>query len=657
MATDFSAEELQRAAQDYADEIRRTGAVSRETANAFRDATLGIRGFTRQVEYNQKELARSLQALGQSIASGREGIGLLADVTQKSGTALGDQFTKFSKALGFAADGMGKFAAESLKQAQVLQTAFQQLSKVGSVGASGMSGVFDTLQQFNYAVSDAGAAQLAALMKDNAETLQMFGGSVMKGTQEFGKIADVVHSSDLNVAFRNLGMQTDDVNRSMVAMIRMQRQTGEQTAKSAKEQYEAVRKYVAEQDALTKLTGQTREAQEAAREAMMKDSMARAALRDLEKRAQAGDTEAAAQKAQLEKINAAFAQFGPEVQKGMRDLFLARTQGTQLTAEAIKAEQTLGGYSDMLLDTTQDLGQMRESVGKVMRANEDNAIGLAKVGAEYGFAYNTQADMNEATKDNAEAFKTAKEATKNLMGGTDKLTDTVSKVDLEFNKFRRGLENINNEVLSKIVLPGVKLGQQGSALTNELLADTVKNLRDVVGKLNLPFAVPGADMAQQMAIRLEREARYGTGQPTAGPSGPATTPPFLPPAAPGPAGTTPSFSFPNFRLPEMPNVTDFLNDLMRRFQNPTTGTGAGSQPTPAGPAGREYQRPETPPRGPDVERPPQGEREQSSLTDTMTRTLDQLLQTMRDQALVTDDMRSALNSIRDINTRILQIQQ
>ena len=260
------------------------GWISQKQYNdAIKDAKAGIQGYTKNLEASMKQLGTSMKTLGKDMYAGKQGASVLNDSMASGADAVAAYASKFGpagQALGLFTKAVAGFAAAALKQSDALFESYTKISKAGVVGAEAMDEVRVQMKQFGYTIDQ--LDNLNAVLSKNSKNLGTFYHSALEGARVFGDAANSLQNSkELRTQLFNLGLTVDDINDGIGGYIaqqgklgRLQGQTGEQLAASTFE-------YLKQLDAVTKLTGMSRQEQEDAREQAMQVEAFYAGLADL----------------------------------------------------------------------------------------------------------------------------------------------------------------------------------------------------------------------------------------------------------------------------------------------------------------------------------------------------------------------------------------
>jgi hypothetical protein len=164
-----------------------------------------------------------------------------------------------------------------------------------------MRTIFDNMQKFGYGIEE--LDKMTALVKENSKALSTFGGTVLDGTQRFADSMKEIQRNPIGRQFQQMGYTIDDINRSGAGFIKLQQMLGQTQSSIQKNLTDGTVKYMNELDLLARITGDTREAQEAKiKEAMAEDAFA-ATMDELREQAAAGDASAEARMNKLDLLN------------------------------------------------------------------------------------------------------------------------------------------------------------------------------------------------------------------------------------------------------------------------------------------------------------------------------------------------------------------
>jgi len=279
MANFDSPEEIQQYLEDVA---RSFGKNSEEYVNALKDAEVGIRGYTRNLQSAFEKLGTSAKALGADMYKGTKGVGQFGGMLEDGAgfiKAYGEKFGPAGRAIANFTIAVAKFATASLKMSDQLYTSYEKISRAGVVGADAMSEVYDNLRNFGYTIDELG--NLGELLSKNSKNFGLFFTSALTGARTFGQVASSIQNSGLREQFFRMGISVDDINDGIAGYIVQQGKLGQIQGKSVDQLAKGSEAYIKELDILTKLTGLTRQEQEEAREQALQIEAFYAGLADL----------------------------------------------------------------------------------------------------------------------------------------------------------------------------------------------------------------------------------------------------------------------------------------------------------------------------------------------------------------------------------------
>jgi muramidase (phage lysozyme) len=494
MAEQMTPEEIQRVFDAYNDELLRTGRVTKETADAFADAKTGIRNYTFQLNQSLKSLGQASLDLAGAMNKGEQGASVYNN-SLKAGADAIDAFAAKFGILGRIIGGLitagAKYVIAVNEQSDKLFASYQQLSRVGAAGASGMTGVFKSMQDFGYNIEQLG--EFGNLIKANSESLAMFGTNVSAGTKGLADVAKGIQRTGLQTQFLTLGMTVDQINQGIAGYIAINSRLGLTQTKTTKELENGAAAYLKQQDLLTKLTGKNAETIENEEKARQSDQQYRAIMRDLSKREQAGDV-AAGEK--INQIRIAMAQLGPEGKKALQQAMTgfagAGKEGEKLLRTSARgfsyASDPLFKASTYLQTITEDGAQRMDQFGN----------GLAKLGLYNDvftdFAESADSETLSMTKSYAQREKEAKDALDNQITGAEGAIKAQVGMRQEQMEATRALQTFVNQgvnrttaamsklsgaietVVSKIPGTGPDTGTTGTGRGN------VSSLLDIIGR-------------------------------------------------------------------------------------------------------------------------------------------------------------------------------
>lgn len=267
MADMYTPEEINEIFQKYNEALANAGGdiskVSKDLTNEFKDAQKGIKNYTYQMNQSLKQLGSSITGIGKSLAAGEQGASVFNDSIKSAGDFIG----KWASARGpwgiagaMIVKGAATYVQAVNKQADALYKSYQEISRAGAIGAGGMSEVYDRLKQFGYGMKE--LDQLSSLLSENSQVLAKFGGTAFDGGRQLANLADDLQHSKLGERLMNMGMSVDEINKGAVAYVKQQTMLGQSQTTMNRNLANEASRYLENLEALSRLTGQSRQQQE-----------------------------------------------------------------------------------------------------------------------------------------------------------------------------------------------------------------------------------------------------------------------------------------------------------------------------------------------------------------------------------------------------------
>lgn len=199
---------------------------------------------------------------GKAMVSAQEGTGKYAGAIQAAGTAantLASNFGVIGKSIGFVVDIFAKLAGGALKQNDALIKTYRSLSQVGDLGRS-VTEIKNSMLEAGFDIDEASDVYVNALTKA-APGLATFAGTVSDGVTALHANFDAVKLSEKQ--FQRLGMSQEELFDRTATFMGLLGASGGASKKSANELSKATSQYLENLVAISELTGQSRDAQEA----------------------------------------------------------------------------------------------------------------------------------------------------------------------------------------------------------------------------------------------------------------------------------------------------------------------------------------------------------------------------------------------------------
>ena len=307
--------ELAEVTQRAADEMQRYGSVSRATMDemkrlqqstarltsgtnsltgAFGRAGTSVNNAADQFERAGNKFAGALEdgvdavlAMGSSLYRGEKGAATFnrsIELASRSVQGMVGGITKLIPGLNLAGVGVNLsvkaltvLATSATQQADALYNAFSALTKSGGSAADGMTGVFETAKGLGLTMNE--LSVLTEAVGQRAGDFALFGGTVFDARKRLGQMGDALRGS--REQFFSLGMTLPDVTEGLANYIALQGRLGRGQTQTTEQLAVSAKKYLMEQDAVTRALGLTRQEQERAQQRALVDQQFRAKIQML----------------------------------------------------------------------------------------------------------------------------------------------------------------------------------------------------------------------------------------------------------------------------------------------------------------------------------------------------------------------------------------
>ena len=246
-------------------EMQRYGKLTGATADALRDAEVGVKGFSDALRTGPKAVVEASTSLASAMYKGEKGaaafnksVDAMAQAADSAVTVLmamipgGPVIKAVVAGLGFLAKAIIKTAAEAEKLAAVqgdaLYDTYQKLGKSGLVAAGGTTQLGKDLYKLGLSFTE--AESMVTLFSENSQDLAMFGKTAFQGAEAFTGIVNA--AKPYRESLQRLGLSQVEQNEAVMGYIKMQTRLGN-AGKIQAQGYEATaaaaNKYIEEQDA------------------------------------------------------------------------------------------------------------------------------------------------------------------------------------------------------------------------------------------------------------------------------------------------------------------------------------------------------------------------------------------------------------------------
>jgi hypothetical protein len=486
-------DELARIMEQVNREMAYYGQITKTTADQKLDAEVqastGMKNFTKASGTAADavgHLASAGMAAGKAMLDGKKGAAAFnesIDGLSKAATAAGVALTLLIPggalikgivagftALTAATAGMVKASNE---MADKIYKGYSGLAKSGAAASDGMTGVYNDAKKLGLSMNDLDS--FVGLVGENAKDLALFSGSVFEGRKQFADIGQAMEPYRKSLIAA--GMTQEQINEGTMQYIRLQTRVGLAQNKTTQELADGAKKYLQEQDALTKLTGQSRQEQESAMEEARSQMRFRAKLEEMRG---SGDEKQIAAAAQLEKTYVLLRSQSKEAAQGFGDMTtgMIGTEASQkllmsTNGEALQTANQMVAGQKSAIEGTQAIAAAAGKTTKDMNM-------LYQTGAAEGFLLSIDEGAKLgllAQKDLSEQYKKIEEDQKKQgqAGGkaADGITDQYAANIVQQQKL--------NEKFEKTVFDGI---DNALKITNRLgnATDTLATGFEVLGK-------------------------------------------------------------------------------------------------------------------------------------------------------------------------------
>ncbi len=480
-----AAEELARTLQKLNEELALNGKATIQTQNDIRDAQLkakyGIENYTKGTEKAAEgvmALGRAGMAAGKAMLDGKKGASALnssLDELSTAATAAGAALALMVpgglliKGLiaGFTAATAAsfKYAQAANEMADQLHKGYQGLARAGGAAADGMTGLKQDAQKLGLAMTE--LDQMVSIVAENSKDFALFAGSVSEGRKRFADMGQAMEPA--RQGLMNMGLSMQDINEGAAGYLRIQTITGRSQQMTTAQLARGATEYLKEQDALTKLTGQSRKEMETNRERALQNEQFQAKILELRNRGEHKVVES------LMKMNDMYGAAGPQMQAA----FHASVTGNLASEDARKANFASNGEmirsTQMVIDKQISEAEAIQRTGTQFKNTADTlGTTLGQLGAYNNVATNLtetvrlsqfiQGDVNK----NLEKIK--QDQAKQL-AGADKIT--AQQTDIVLKQIEA------NKAMTEFIFAGIVPAQkQMMALT-----DATKHAANALNKI------------------------------------------------------------------------------------------------------------------------------------------------------------------------------
>lgn len=399
MADQYTPEEIAEIFEAYNNAVKTGTPVSKELAQAMKDAAVGAKGYAQAQDNLMKSLGKSVVEYTKVMYKGEQGAKAFNNSIDAVTGALEvlllimlplKGISVAAKVVTAGLYALGKATKVAGEQSDKLYKGYQDLTRAGAATAGGMTDVYENLRKLNYGIDE--LDKMTALIKENAKSLGVFTGTVANGTKIIADTAQTLQSPELLAQFKNMGLTVDDVNRGLAGYVVQQGRLGRLQGQTQADLNKGAQAYIKEMEILTRLTGQTREEMEQQREQAYAIDQFFATLQELEP----------AQAAEVQKVFNQLMAIDPTGSKA-RAFAESMSGFVGMSEDQNKLFMASSGALvrniDALKNGTMNAGQFLDSLGTAVKSNEVMMRQFAKTGAgaeTFGILYSNTKLANAA---------------------------------------------------------------------------------------------------------------------------------------------------------------------------------------------------------------------------------------------------------------------
>jgi D-alanyl-D-alanine carboxypeptidase len=425
--------EVNRQMQDY-------GQVTKQTQDQLFDAqaqqNLRVKNATAAITSAGSAFG-SLAKAGMSAASamnqGQKGAAAfngavdgMADAAKAASIALmllGGPLGLLAGVVTAAIAGLASYTKAANEMSDSLYKGYQGLAKSGAAASDGMTGLYKDAKKLGLGLNELDS--LVSLVGENSADFARFAGSVSEGRKRFAELGEAMKPQ--REAMIRMGMMPQEINEGMAGYLRTQTRLGNAQSMTTAQLAQGAREYLREQDALTKITGQSVKETEKKREAALMEEQFASKIRQLQL---SGQGEAAER---LMRLNDAASAVSEEMGRGFRAL----STGNLVNADAQKLYlstqgQALTDVNAVIAGTKSPMEALDSTAKRIGETNDRIGVSLGLLAAND----NTFIAVGEARKIQLaqeqgfvkQRAKAEEDYQARLKGGTDPILDSAAKL-------------------------------------------------------------------------------------------------------------------------------------------------------------------------------------------------------------------------------------
>ena len=478
------------------EDLKNFGYITQETADRMKAAEQAAKDFATRVSLGSKAVTSLAEASVESAkamhdgAKGNQAFNSSLDKMREGVEATGALLTSiipggpvvkaFIAAATMATGKLFDLQKTAGKMSDDLFKGFQGLSRSGAAASDGMTGLQAGMRKLGLGVQD--MDDYVRLIGESGKDLALFKGSVFEGRKAFEDIGKGMQQ--YNYQLRAAGLTQEEINAGAMSYLRLQTRIGQAQTQTTQQLAEGAKKYLIEQDALTKLTGQSRQEAEQAMEAARSEQRFRAKLEQMRN---SGDERQIAAANELEKANRLISSQSKEAGQGFRDLStgMVTTEAAQkalISSNGAALEQAtkIATSQQNAIDGTQEIGR---AFGKF--AKDTNMLAQAGVFEDIGIKFSEAVELGlfanrnlaeeyaKIQKDQAEQGEKGKAATDALLDANIRLAKAQQDAML-------ALQETTGKMMLGATETAILLAKEG-----EKMDEVYKELVPLMGQFNV----------------------------------------------------------------------------------------------------------------------------------------------------------------------------
>ena len=252
--------------------LRAYKAKDKETASvednikAYNEAQAKLTNFSR----NAEKAAATIVSLINKVSSAAEAV---RGMDGSIGSAVG-ALGQIPMGVGDVIKGIFGPVAGAVDQTHA---AFLEVSSVGANFGGNMAAMLKSSSEAGLSLSEFGG-----IIKGNSEALMLLGGSTAEGAKRLAKLGKDIRNTPLAADLARLGFSTADINEGFADYSKMLARNGRLQGKTDAELIQGTHSYLKNLDAVSKLTGKSKESLQAEEDARQADAQYRIMMSKLD---------------------------------------------------------------------------------------------------------------------------------------------------------------------------------------------------------------------------------------------------------------------------------------------------------------------------------------------------------------------------------------